>query len=80
MTRPRSTKSATAQADACTAEFTEQWWAGLSSRERESWTERLAARGLEATPDAAMALHGVETYWQAVRRLHARMGLGRVSA
>lgn len=77
MTRQRSTKSATTQSDAITAELSEQWWASLTPCARQSWTERLAARGLEATPDAAMALHGVETYWQAVRRLHARMGLGQ---
>lgn len=77
MTRPRPTKSATAQVDARTAEIAAEWWAGLTSREREGWTERLAARGLEATPDAAMALYGVDTYWQAVRRLHARMGFGQ---
>lgn len=75
MTRPRSTKSATAQADAITGGVAEQWWASLTSRERHSWTERLAARRLDATPDAAMALYGVDSYWQAVRRLHARMGL-----
>lgn len=77
MTRPRSTKSAAAQADACTAEIAGEWWAGLTSREREVWIERLVAQGEQATPDAAMAQYGVETYWQAVRRLHARMGLGQ---
>jgi hypothetical protein len=72
MTRPRSTKSATAQSDAISAEISEQWWASLSSCERQSWTERLAARGLEATPDAAMALHGVDMFWAAVRRQRER--------
>lgn len=72
VTRPRSTKSAAARADARSAEISEQWWAGLSSRERENWSERLAARGFGATPDAAMALHGVDMFWAAVRRQRER--------
>lgn len=72
MTRSRSTKSATAQADARTAEISSQWWASLSSCERQSWTERLAARRLDATPDAAMALYGVDMFWAAVRRQRER--------
>ena len=72
MTRPRSTKSATTQSDAITAELSEQWWASLTPCARQSWTARLAARGLEATPDAAMALHGVDMFWAAVRRQRER--------
>ena len=72
MTRPRSTKSATTLSDAITAELSERWWASLTPCERQSWTERLAVQGLEATPDAAMALHGVDMFWAAVRRQRER--------
>ena len=72
MTRPRSAKSSTAQTDARTAEIAAEWWAGLTSCERESWTERLVAQGEQATPDAAMALYGVDMYWAAVRRHRER--------